>query len=367
MKQITIGSFLFISSLIFHVGPSQSWAWGGKGHHHICEAATFLVTAPELRAFLKSRGNTMGHLCNIPDTFWKSLTGEARYLGDPTHYIDPEYLGLQIEHIPLDFKKLEQTYRGKINQYDTTKKIASVAKEVGSVWWRVDQFLRLATGQFKIAAKSDYPKNKQEEQNSDLPFNQAVYLGHVYLGLMGHYIGDASQPFHVTADFDGYNAGHGGIHAFYEEDIVNELPPDWTGQVVTEALKLRKNLLKNGTKTNFLTEKNPLRAIQLLTVLSYEDISALKKIDPILSPSKNKSERGMSLRTPATRKTAAEVVPEFKPYVRTHMARGALFLAHMWDKAYFDSSKKAWPISKYKSYRFPFSPEFVKPDYLLDY
>jgi hypothetical protein len=188
-------------------------------------------------------------------------------------------------------------------------------------------------------------------------------MGYVYLGIMGHFVGDAAQPFHVTADFDGYQSGHGGIHAYYEEAIVNELPADWTGKVVTESLKIRDSLLANKKDSHFLNEKNPIRALQRLTLLSYQDIESLKKIDPILTTSKMKSEKGMSLRTPAIRKPAHEVVDVFAPYVRTHMARAALFLAHMWDKAYLDSSKKAWPISKYKSYRYPFTPEFVKPDY----
>lgn len=359
----------FITNLLlffcFGLATQNSYGWGAKGHHHICEAATFLVTAPELRNFLKSRGAVMGHLCNIPDTYWKSLTGEARSLGDPTHYIDPEILGLPLEKIPLDFKKLEKSFRGQINQFDTSKKISSVAKEVGSVWWRMDQFLRLATEQFTLAAKATAPQNPRDEQNSESPFNKAVYLGHVYLGLMGHYIGDAIQPFHVTTDFDGYKAGHGGIHSYYEEQIVNELPPDWTGQVVKEALDLREALLKSkSTNKNFLTEKKPLKAFQLLTVLSYQDIQAILKLDPLITPSKESLEKGMSLRTPATRKPASDQVKYFEPLVRLHMARGALFLAHMWETAYSNSNKKAWPISKYKSYRYPFTPAFVKPDYL---
>jgi len=355
-----------IIAILYLLKSGLVYAWGGKGHHHICEAATFLVTSMELRDFLKSRAHTMGHLCNLPDTYWKSLTGEARSLGDPTHYFDTEYLGIAIDKVTLDFKKLEKTYRGKKNKFDTSKTISSVAQEVGSVFWRMDQFLRLATEQFQIGAKSQPPKDKGEEQNQDLKFNQSVYLGHVYLGLMGHFIGDAAQPFHVTADFDGYTDGHGGIHAYYEEDIVNELPSDWTGQIVAEALKMRETLVNDKKNKNFLTEKNPLRAFQLLASLSYQDIEVLKKIDPIQVPSQNKIEKGMRLRVPAKREPAKAHVKTFEPYVRTHMARGALFLAHMWDKAYLDSNKKPWPISKYKSYRYPFVHEFVKPDYLFD-
>lgn len=357
---------MIIFTVTYSLRLIPTYAWGGKGHHHICEAATFLVTSDELRNFLKSRGHTMGHLCNLPDTYWKSLTGEARSLGDPTHYFDPEYLGVSIDQVTLDFKKLEKKYRGKTNQFDTSKTIASVAQEVGSVLWRMDQFLRLATEQFRMGSKSEPPKDKGDEQNPNLKFNQAVYLGYVYLGLMGHFIGDAAQPFHVTADFDGYQDGHGGIHAYYEEDIVNELPSDWTGQIVTEGLRMREVLLRDKKSKNFLTEKNPLRAFQLLTHLSYQDIQALKRIDPIKAPSQNKNEKGMNLRVPAQRESAKDCVKIFEPYIRTHMARAALFLAHMWDKAYHDSSKKSWPISKYKSYRYPFTHEFVKPDYLFD-
>jgi hypothetical protein len=43
------------------------------------------------------------------------------------------------------------------------------------------------------------------------------------------------------------------------------------------------------------------------------------------------------------------------------MARAAALLAKKWDEAYIAVGKP--DLSKYQSYRYPFTPDYLKPDY----
>ena len=84
----------------------QALAWGGRGHNTICEVAVFLVKEPSLKEYLQNKPQMMGHVCNMPDFYWKSISGEVSKLGNPTHFIDPEIISISVDKIPADYKKL---------------------------------------------------------------------------------------------------------------------------------------------------------------------------------------------------------------------------------------------------------------------
>ncbi|OFZ31683.1 MAG: hypothetical protein A2622_03655 [Bdellovibrionales bacterium RIFCSPHIGHO2_01_FULL_40_29] len=333
--------------------PKLAQAWGGRGHDSICEAAVFLVKNPNLKEYLQNKPHIMGHLCNVPDVHWKSLSDDSRKFGDPTHFIDAEILGLKITQIPTDYQKIVDTYTGSENKFQDGSKIFSVPKELGSVWWRADQFYRRAIEEGKKAKSSPTPTGSKEEQNETLPYNQAVYQMTVNMGLMGHFVGDASQPFHNTTDYDGYAANHGGIHAYYEDTAVSYFDSDLVSQITKRAHKMKS--------PSFLKPKSVIEKMRLFSELSANDIKSVLKADPIIKPSQLKIEKGMSLKTPAERQPGSVGNKRFQKLIIDQMARSSLMLAHLWDSAYEEAGQ---PVAKaYKSYRYPLTPEFVMPDY----
>nr|HPI40117.1 hypothetical protein [Pseudobdellovibrionaceae bacterium] len=232
--------FLPVMSVMIFSQPTEVWAWGGRGHDVICRSAIYLVKNKNLQNFLKTRPHTMGHLCNLPDTYWKTLAKEIRKQGDPAHYIDPEILGITIDKIPFDLKEISKNYNGKENQFEKDKRIFNVIDDLGSAWWRVDQFYRRISALGPQFKNSNFPKNNSEEQNQDLLYNKLVYQMMTEMGLVGHFIGDLGQPFHNTADHDGYAAGHGGIHAYYEEGIIAQFDENLETKALTAARKIKK-------------------------------------------------------------------------------------------------------------------------------
>ena len=361
----------FITSLLafFIFGLITSFSldgltWGGRGHDVICESATFLVKNKELRDFLSSRPQMMGHLCNIPDIYWRGLGNEVSNLGNPTHFMDVEIAGLEIKDVPTEYNKIIRKHEGQKNHYKEGT-IKSIPSEFGSLWWRADQFYRRATSQASEWKKSVVPANRKEEQDENLPFNKMTYDFLVNIGLMGHFVGDNSQPFHGTADYDGYNAGHGGIHSFYEDNGVNAVGYDLIVKVTDEAKKLQQLVdsksKEEKKKVSFLLAKSPIDKMKELNSISISELPLVYAIDPVKKPSSVKKEGDKEIRTAAEREPVETVAAKFEALIIPELARSAALLAQLWDEAYEKNGKPR--LSTYKNYKYPLTPEFVAPDY----
>lgn len=331
-------------------------AWGMRGHHTICDAASFLVQEKGLRDYLQAKNSVMGYLCNVPDIYWRDIDTER--VGDSTHYVDVELIPLPIKDIPTDYNRIMGDYTGAPNPIKKDSKIISIPKEFGSNWWRADQFYRRAIANAEAWKAAVPPANSKEEQDSKLQFNQYAFNFMVDLGLMGHFVGDNGQPFHSTVDYDGYLSGHGGIHAYFEELLVAAQPPDLTMKVIEKARELQK-------KEKILPYMNQPTVVTRMRALAAEANSELKNIfelDKVKKASSINIEKGMSIKTPAERETAEKMAPKFKNMLMLDMARSAALLAKIWDEAYVKVGRPK--LAAHKSYTFPIQPEFVPPDYI---
>lgn len=328
-------------------------AWGGRGHDSICEAAVFLVQNQQLKEFLQNKPQMMGHLCNIPDTYWKTLSPELRKLGDPGHFINAENLGLKLSEIPTDYRSIIATYTGQDSKTKEGQKISSVPDELGSNWWRADQFYRRAIADGEALKKSAAPQNGKEEHNDDFPYNKNFYSMIVNMGLMGHFIGDAGQPFHNTTDYDGYAANHGGIHAYYEDSSVAFFEADLVPRIVKKAKSMKA--------PKWSSQKTLVEKMRTFSEVAVNDVKDIIKLDPVIKPSVIKIEKGMSLKTQAERQPASVGHKKFEKLILEQMARSSHLLASSWDEIYKLAGEPA--MKAYKSYRYPLTPEFVPPDY----
>lgn len=353
MKVPTTTLSIFLIAFITQFSATI-WAWGGRGHAAICEAAVHLVKAPQLKEFLQTKPHVMGHLCNTPDIYWKSLSSDLRKLGDPGHYINSEKIGLKLGEVPTDYKKIIELYTGKPNKQNESQTLYSIPDELGSNWWRADQFYRRAVTAGNNLKNLAEPKGFKEEQDNELPFNKAFYEMVVNLGLMGHFVGDNSQPFHNTSDHDGYAANQGGIHSYYEDAVVSQFGPDLIPLIVKKAKSWKFQV--------FIQKSNVIENMRALSEISASEIKEVLKADPIVKNSLVKIEKGMSLKTPAERKSAAEGFKRMNKLIIKEMARSSYLLAHFWDAAYKEIGEPK--IGAYKSYLYPYSVDFVKPDYI---
>lgn len=333
---------------------TQAQAWGGRGHAAICETAVYLVKEPGLKEYLKNKPQMMGHLCNMPDFYWRSLNSEQTKLGNPTHFIDPEITGLKVSEIPLDFKQVVENFTGKPNQFKKGATIFSVPTELGSAWWRADQFYRRFLTFNKDLQAAVAPKNTKEETDNDLPYNKAAYEMVVSLGVMGHFVGDISQPLHTTANYDGYATGHGGLHAYYEDQVVAEFDGDLQARVLKEARSMKN--------PKFLKPKTVVEKMRSLSEISNAELNMLFKLDPVKVPSSIVNEKGMDIKKAAERENAAVGYKKFNKTIVTELARASVLLAHIWDEAFAEAGRPA--LSASKIYKYPLTVDFIAPDYL---
>lgn len=334
------------------LSATQAFAWGERGHHDICEVATRLVRNPELAEFLRPRGHIMGHLCNIPDTLWRGLGGDAK-AGDYTHYLSPQNLGLAgVDGVSLDWAGMQERYDGKKGPKSDS---LVVEKDLGSLYWRADQFFR-----FAVAAANEIPRDPNDVKSEPAevkatPYDKAVFKMITMMGLMGHFVGDVSVPYHNTADYDGWDSGHGGIHAFYETDSVNALPLSLTQEVWEKASKLKSST------------GSVLDRMKQVSLHSEKDIALATAADKLLDgqgkPPVPEPGKPTAKATPPKRVSADEASKKFKKYIVSEMAESARLLADLWDEIYEESATP--PLKPYRSYLYPHAPAYVPTDYIL--
>lgn len=341
--------FLFISS--------KAYSWGGRGHDTICQTAVYLVKNKNLKDFLRNKPNMMGHLCNIPDIYWRSFPADKTKEGNATHYISSELIGVDLKNLPLDFSAIIKNYTGTENKTKTGLKIIDIPYEMGSNWWRANQLFQLSIIEGKKLQDVPIPANSKEEQDDNLSYNKYLYSLLTYMGILGHFVGDNSQPFHNSNDYDGYAAGHGGIHAYYEDASVAYFEADLADLIFKQALVIDKNK----TMKKFILEKTTLEKMRSLGALSNAEAKDIFKLDPIVTPSVVKEEKGLIIKTAAVRKSADIGQKKFSKLIVNQMARSSLLLATLWDEIYTEIGKPEF--KSYKSYRYPLTPDFVMPDY----
>jgi hypothetical protein len=181
-------------------------AWGHTGHALI--GALGAALADSGSAFWGANAAGVATLANVPDDQWK--VGPTAGAEGPTHWLHADaYTHTIAIELPASF----DDYAATVSTYGEDSVVAN-----GTAPWRAQQLFDLAV----IAL-----------QDGDL--GKALEMA----GTMAHYVGDVSQPLHVTSDYDGPAGSHDGIHAFFESENIDDADPDaLTAQVRAKAAAL---------------------------------------------------------------------------------------------------------------------------------
>jgi hypothetical protein len=285
--------------------PAPAFAWGGRGHFMVCDVAIRLVEREPLSAWLKDHSQGLAGFCWIPDTDWKR-TKSDRKKGNPAHWINPEKIGRTIESLPLDWSAIQK---------ETHLKGSKLHEKLGGLWWRAEQFREKGCD-----VKQEW-RNRAES-----------------LGLLGHFVGDGSQPLHLTEDYDGAKAGHAKIHSFYEHSALESYDSTLWNEVESQARKV----LKSG----FFDPKTSLPArMKKMATEVFKDHGALIAQDKV-------EER---------KEKSAEIFKAWRPQIVRELAYSAALQAQLWEECSGEV-----PKSEYRSYWEDYTqhpPSFVAPSY----
>ena len=228
---------------------------------------------------------------------------------------------------------------------------------MGSLFWRAQQFYDRAVAAGKIVKVSPFPSDRNQEQDFNFAYNKNTLSFLINLGLMGHFVGDASMPFHTHSDYDGYALGHGGIHSFYEGGCVSWMDFGLAEDVFQSALSMKKNsqmMLLSPVAQPALTLT---RSVALAGSLDREKVIAIDFVQ-VASTQSSGQGRGQA----AKRDSYEKACPAFRSYIVDELALSAQALANLWDHAFTDAGNPNF--SKYRSFDYPFTPDFVGVDYI---
>lgn len=345
MKKL-ISCRMFLAASLFACATS-AYAWGERGHDLITRVAVqnLRVISDDNQALVKpfvERNHMLGHLSNVPDIVWRApyMTELERQENYSTHFIN-----------------LEKVYKGVATWSDLPDAFEAYSKdalaeghtavEVGTVPWRVSQLYNRMVQALILAGQSEDKKALEDS------VNQALLMG----GLMSHFVGDLANPHHTTANYDGQLSGQRGLHAYFEHEVVAQLPFELSARV---AMQAKENWLATYPKSEQKAIlSNPQKLVWALVANSHSRLPELLKLDTqysLLEESKGEKDR-------ATRKPVTESARHYEAFAIERLAIGASTLSQLWVLAWQQAG--APDLSKFRSYYYPVKPDFIRPDYLL--
>lgn len=268
----TMKTTLLIIATLLTLNNQTAFGWGETGHHMIGRtAARILESNPRIierlkfgtpasiaaiKEFLSTYSKKeiqQGHVSSIPDTHYRNLDAglseDGQLLGDSTHFLDPENL-LSITN-PEDFFKVKLPLN-----YEEARQFSLKAKpgfdffhSFGTAPWRSQQFYSLYANSL-----AKYPKTCTGIPEDEAPTRTAL----TYAGLLSHFVGDSSMPYHATNDYDGIKTNQKGIHSYFESELVDNLEHFGLAQEVFEAT--RALTVEGGTDsvTDFVARSHAL-------------------------------------------------------------------------------------------------------------
>lgn len=340
------------SLFIFAIYAPASLAWGERGHDLVTRVAVQQLTAfsdsgAALTEPFKQRDHMLSHLSNVPDLHWRApyMSAAERALNYPTHYIGIESVYPDLSQIS-DFDVSYQEF--------AKRAVAAGIQEparVGSAPWRVLQLHGLMVAALTSA------KTAATRAQMITATNQAL----LYAGIMSHFVGDLANPHHTTTNHNGQLTGNTGLHAYFESDVVRELPFTLVAQVHRRAgpRLLRRTVLKAlPRQQRAATLGNPQELLFALVLNSHFQVDRLTNIDNQYSLLEKSSDPTVA----AKRIPPPQAAQAYRKFAVERLAIGASVLAQLWVLAWQQAGQP--DLSDFHSYHYHLKPDFITPSYL---
>jgi hypothetical protein len=186
-------SLVILALALLCVPAAHVSAWGFNGHRFIADKAIDQLPT-ELRPFFQKFRTTLVEHAIDPDTY--------RTMGwleePPRHFLDMDSYG------PFPFKDLPHDYNDAV-----AKRGQEFVLKNGTVPWRAEEIYNRLRDSFKQLASGDFSRDNIK----------------LFSAVLAHYVGDAFQPFHACANYDGQLTGQNGIHSRFESELFDRYEP----------------------------------------------------------------------------------------------------------------------------------------------
>ena len=204
MRRTIFAAAAALGMCVFHAG-----AWDYEGHHAINELALASLPAdfggfpltPALKtriAFLAGEADRWRNVGDLP----------LKHFNGPDHYIDLEDLkqyGLTPETLPLmrydfvgDIVRERAAHPEKFPPIDPARDADHTRELSGFLPWAITEYYEKLKSCFSyLKTFQKFGGTPEEIANAEA---NVVYV----MGVMGHFVGDGSQPLHTTMHFNGW-------------------------------------------------------------------------------------------------------------------------------------------------------------------
>jgi hypothetical protein len=197
------GLIIFTLSACF-LFPSNTLAWDYLRHRFINQLA--LASLPkEFPAFVRELANAerIQFLGGEPDRWRNQRDRALRHLNGLDHYFDVEYLAqyqlkpAKLSHFRYEFVEQMATARVKLKLPLPNENADRTKGHPGFLPWAINEhYLKLvsAFSYLKVFEEMGTPKEIANARAN------VIYR----MGILSHFVGDASQPLHTTKHFNGW-------------------------------------------------------------------------------------------------------------------------------------------------------------------
>ncbi|MBC7793484.1 MAG: hypothetical protein H7Z43_07235 [Clostridia bacterium] len=329
--------------LIVLLLPASAYAWGERGHDAIARVAVRIVAARQgedtsLSRPLLAREFMLGHLANVPDFVWRNEPA-IEAANAHTHYINWDKLGANptASNVP-------RTYAAALKI--AKERNLEGPKDFGTAPWRIEQLATELTRVFAEVKAAKDPKVFAEK------VNQALLIA----GIMAHFVGDLAQPYHITSDYDGWQTEQGGIHSYFETELVSALPMSLENDALTVALASNPAA---GLIQRTHAQPDPL---SLAIIESFEAAQFISEIRALDARYAVIAKSTANPRKPAVRRAPIEIASVFEPIIMERIAAAADLLALIWTNCWIAGGKP--DMRAYTSNVYLLAPPFIEPTYV---
>jgi len=197
------------AAVFVQISIPNLFAWGYEGHHAVNELAIASLPSDfgiQLTPALKTR---IEYLAGEPDR-WRNVSDlPLTHFNGPDHYIDLEDLplyGLTPDSLPLmrydfvaDIARARAAHPEKFPPIDPDGDADHTRELDGFLPWAItENYEKLKSGFSSLKAFQTHGGTPEEIANEEADI---VYI----MGVMGHYVGDGSQPLHTTKYYNGWD------------------------------------------------------------------------------------------------------------------------------------------------------------------
>jgi hypothetical protein len=168
-----------------------AWPWGIEGHSAINRVAAEKLP-PDMPAFFRNAADQLAYIAPEPDRWRQTSELALKRSQEPDHFIDLEMIqGMDLPPDRYSFYRALEARRQQTPGHPEDL----LPDRVGlQPYITIEDYERL------VVAFREYRKALAEHRTPGYAEEDAI----VYAGLLGHYVGDGSNPMHTSIQYNGW-------------------------------------------------------------------------------------------------------------------------------------------------------------------